>query len=253
MIDPSGLAARARVRLREAADPRIARRARTYFKQDERVTFLGVATPGVREIEKGLFGEVKGVWKIDDAISFCDRLVTSPPMEEKNVGMFLLSRFRRSFDVGVLRTAKAWLAGNHCANWAATDALCGLILGPLLLGHPDLIPAVARWSISRNVWIRRASAVALVPLARRGAHLDTAYEVAASLFGDDEDLIHKATGWLLREAGRSDTRRLEAFLLACGPAVPRTAVRYAIERFPVVRRKRILTLTRATLPRRGIA
>src|SRR5260221_297005 len=96
MIDPSGLAARARARLREAADPRIARRARTYFKQDERVTFLGVATPGVREIEKGLFGEVKGVWKIDEAISFCDRLVTSPPMEGKNVVMFLLSRGARA-------------------------------------------------------------------------------------------------------------------------------------------------------------
>lgn len=251
MITPKGLASRARARLREAADKDVARQARTYFKEGEKVRFIGVATPGVREIEKALFREVNGRWGLGDALAFGDLLVTSSTMEEKNIGLLLLGRFRRGFGEDLLRKARSWLEDGHCANWAATDALCLLILSPLLLEHPGLVPEVAAWRRSRNLWLRRSSAVALVPPARRGRHLQTAYQVAASLFGDEEDLIHKAAGWLLREAGKTDMPRLESFLLEHGPAVPRTALRYAIERFPQARRKEILTLTRATRPRRG--
>jgi 3-methyladenine DNA glycosylase AlkD len=96
------------------------------------------------------------------------------------------------------------------------------------------------------MWLRRAAAVALTRPARHGLLLDEAYEVARSLLGDEEDLIHKATGWLLRDAGVTDKKRLRAFLLECGPAVPRTALRYAIEHFPKAERKRLLAATRAT-------
>jgi len=74
--------------------------------------------------------------------------------------------------------------------------------------------------------------------------LDAAYGVAASLLGDREDLIHKAAGWLLREAGRTDSPRLETFLLTHGPRVPRTTLRYAIKRMPERKRRRILAATR---------
>ena len=59
------------------------------------------------------------------------------------------------------------------------------------------------WTRSRSLWVRRAAAVALIPMARRGQALDVAYDVAARLLDDEEDLIHKATGWLLREAGKT--------------------------------------------------
>ena len=74
--------------------------------------------------------------------------------------------------------------------------------------------------------------------------MDEAYDVVASLLDDTEDLMHKACGWLLREAGKTDVKRLERFLLRQGPAVPRTSVRYAIERFPEAHRKRLLVATR---------
>ena len=75
--------------------------------------------------------------------------------------------------------------------------------------------------------------------------LDTAAgDFAQAMLGDQEDLMHKCTGWLLREAGRPDRPRLERFLRAHGPAIHRTSVRYAIERFPEARRKRILRDTR---------
>jgi 3-methyladenine DNA glycosylase AlkD len=82
------------------------------------------------------------------------------------------------------------------------------------------------------MWVRRASAVALIPSFRRGLALDVAYDLAKTLHPDREDLIHKAVGWMLREAGKLDPARLERYLRAEGPAIPRTTVRYAIERFP---------------------
>jgi 3-methyladenine DNA glycosylase AlkD len=83
-----------------------------------------------------------------------------------------------------------------------------------------------------------------ITLAKREEFLEAIYEIAASLFPVDDDLIHKANGWLLREAGKRDPNRLEAFLLKHGRAVPRTTLRYAIERFPGARRKALLRRTR---------
>lgn len=67
--------------------------------------------------------------------------------------------------------------------------------------------------------------------------MDDAYAIAESLYKYPEDLIHKATGWMLREAGKPDPARFEGFLLKHGPKIPRTALRYAIERFPPEKRK----------------
>ena len=81
-------------------------------------------------------------------------------------------------------------------------------------------------------------------LAFEEAFKDDAYEVATALQGDTEDLTHKAVGWLLREAGKVDRDRLEAYLLKQGPKVPRTTLRYAIEKFPKEDRKRIMAATK---------
>jgi 3-methyladenine DNA glycosylase AlkD len=86
--------------------------------------------------------------------------------------------------------------------------------------------------------------VSLIPLVRRGVALDIAYAIAAALHSDSEDLIQKAVGWALREAGKADPLRLERYLRAQGPAVPRTTLRYAIERFSPGQRASIMKATR---------
>jgi 3-methyladenine DNA glycosylase AlkD len=93
--------------------------------------------------------------------------------------------------------------------------------------------------------VRRASAVSLLASIRKGAALDEAYDVARVLHADREDLIQKAVGWMLREAGKVDTGRLERYLRANGPSIPRTTVRYAIERFPLAKRRALLNATRS--------
>jgi 3-methyladenine DNA glycosylase AlkD len=117
-------------------------------------------------------------------------------------------------------------------------------MGALILKYPDLAARVAAWAGHPNRWVKRAAAVSFLKLAKRPEHLDMIYRVARRLCGVDDDLIEKATGWLLREAGKTDAGRLERFLLASGPAVPRTTLRYAIERFPAAKRQALLVRTR---------
>jgi 3-methyladenine DNA glycosylase AlkD len=85
--------------------------------------------------------------------------------------------------------------------------------------------------------------VGLIPLVRRGQQLDLAYSIAARLHRDEEDLIQKAVGWMLREAGKADLSRLEDYLRLKAAAIPRITLRYAIERFPEARRRALLEAT----------
>jgi 3-methyladenine DNA glycosylase AlkD len=89
-----------------------------------------------------------------------------------------------------------------------------------------------------------SSGVALIPLARKGQALDLLYANAKRLHTDPEDLIQKAVGWALREAGKADSARLERYLRANGTSIPRTTLRYAIERFPAAKRRDILNATK---------
>jgi 3-methyladenine DNA glycosylase AlkD len=231
-------------RLRAAADPKAARRALSYFKGGQSIRVHGVPTPLARRIERDLFGMVRGAWTVNEALRFCDLMVRRPFQEGKEVGFRMLHRFREQFDAGLIVEAEGWIAGGFCSNWTAVDSLCPAVITPLARRHPALLDRVMTWSGSPNMWLRRASAVTFVPLARKGEFLGLAYRTAASLLADDEDLIHKAVGWMLREAGRTDAPRLEAFLLRHGPRIPRTTLRYAIERFPQRRRRALLTATR---------
>ena len=130
-------------------------------------------------------------------------------------------------------------------NWGLVDNLAPSVLAPLIDLHPELVPEVVSWTDSPNQWVRRGATVAFVPLVRRKKkHLGTAYRIASRLFDDEEDLMHKAVGWLLREAGKVDSDRLRTYLLKHGPKIPRTSVRYAIERFPKEERKKLLEATR---------
>lgn len=238
--------------LRRAANRDAARSLRSFFKPREKVFFYGVKTPELRRIERSLYLAIRKSWSYADALAFCDHLLGDRYMETKSLGMMLLSRYRRDFQESLLTRAHSWLKANLCDNWALTDALCALILSPLLEKSPRLVAKIRPWSRSANLWVRRAGVVALVKSARQGRHLDSAYQVATRCCQTRQDLMHKAVGWLLREAGKTDAARLERYLLSHGPAVPRTTVRYAIERFPEKRRRAILERTRGSgVERRG--
>src|SRR5262249_8154001 len=150
-------------------------------------------------------------------------------LEVKSLGIEVVARYRRHFAPALLPIWKRWLSENHSANWATTDAICGVLIGPLIVSRPPLAVRMRGWAHDRNMWVRRAAIVSLIAQARKGESLDLMYEIARRLHADREDLIQKAVGWALREAGKADPARLERYLRANGPAIPRTTVRYAIE------------------------
>jgi len=217
---------------------------RAYFKRDETVSFFGVALPDLRRLARATWVDRRTTWNVTAATAFCDGLIRQPEFEAKVVGVLVLARWWREFPPGLLRTVRRWLHGGHGASWAAVDLVAPSLLTPLIERDPALLAELTGWTGARSLWVRRASAVALVPLARKGRALREAYQIAAALQTDRHDLIHKASGWLLREAGKTDPDRLERFLRRHGPAIPRTTLRYAIERFPADRRRQLLLETR---------
>jgi len=233
--------------LKAAGQPARGAQSRAYFKEYEDVHFYGLSVPEARAVEREFFASVKGVWTMEDALELCDLLIRQRQLEAKQIGIEVLARFKRQFTPALLNPIQGWLADGHCGNWATTDALCSVVLAPLLQKHPEMMRELKRWTRAENLWVRRASAVPLTGMARRGKYLDDAYEIAEALLGYPEDLIHKATGWLLREAGKADAARLEAFLLSHGPRVPRTALRYAIEKFSPEKRRLLLAKTKSQI------
>jgi 3-methyladenine DNA glycosylase AlkD len=221
-----------------------------YFRGDHRLRFYNAGAAPTRALARSIYAANRRRWSIEDAMRLADTLIADQYLETKAVGIELVARFRQSFTPALLPRWRRWLARNDAANWATTDAICGLLIGPLLVRRPALVPQMLRWARDPNLWVRRASTVSLIKPVATGDGLDVAYEVAAMLHGDRHDLIQKAVGWTLREAGKVDARRLERYLRANGPSIPRITVRYAVERFADVKRRALLRATRPVSDRR---
>jgi len=243
-MSPRTAARDARRSLQRMARPAGRFDASRYFRGEHNLGFYNVGTGPMRALAKAIHAAHRGAWSIDDAMAFADLLIADRYLEVKSVGIEVVARYRRDFAPRLLPRWKRWLARNHSANWATTDAMCGSLIGPLLARHPSLLPRMRAWSRDGNMWVRRASIVSLIRPIRDGLALDLAYDIARRLHADDHDLIQKAVGWVLREAGKMDATRLERYLRARGPSMPRTTVRYAIERFPPRTRRTLLLVTR---------
>jgi len=217
--------------------------ASRYFRGEQDFAFYNVGTAKMRELARSIHASHRD-WTLQDAMAFADILMLDPHLEAKAVGVEVLARHHRGFTPALLSGWKRWFAQNRSANWATTDHICGSLIGPLLVKYPGAAARLRPWSTHANMWVRRASIVGLIRLARKGVALDQLYSVARRLHVHREDLIHKAVGWALREAGKTDMRRLERYLRTNGSKIPRTTLRYAIERYPARKRAELLRTTR---------
>jgi 3-methyladenine DNA glycosylase AlkD len=240
---PKAVAADIVARLAAGGDPVHAAGAHHYFR--EQVEFYGWTTPRLRALAGELYAEVRSSWTLADALALAEILLPRKKFEAKAAGILILLKFKKDFRPAEFRRIKAWLAKDFCDNWASVDSLCPEGLGWLLGKHPALADEILGWTSHRNRWVRRGSIVAFIGLTRRGRFMDQSYAVAEAMLGTDDDLLQKATGWMLREAGKADAPRLKKFLLAHGPGIPRTTLRYAIERFSEAERKALLAATKS--------
>jgi len=216
--------------------------ASRYFRGDHTLGFYNTGTKPMRTLARAICVAQREHWNVRDAIAFADALMPDRYLEVKAVGLEVLARYRRDFPPSLLARCKRWLASDYSANWATTDEMCGVVIGPLLLKHPELVPRLRAWATHKNMWVRRASIVGLLKPMKSGRTIDQVYGTAKRLHSDPNDLIHKAVGWALREAGKIDETRLERYLRANVQLIPRTTFRYAIERFSRRKRQQLLAL-----------
>jgi 3-methyladenine DNA glycosylase AlkD len=124
-------------------------------------------------------------------------------------------------------------------NWDIVDVSAPW-MGVYLLDVDDPMPLLIKFSKSKSLWQRRVSIILTFALIRAG-DLEPTLIISEALLQDKEDLIHKAVGWMLRELGKKDVMLLRGFLKQHSHEMPRTMLRYAIERLPEPERKRWLT------------
>lgn len=191
-----------------------------FFK--EPIKAYGVRYPILRKIAKDFFPE-----NSDGLGELCEELWQSGFHEEAVVAVYWAKRG----GIATVSLMKRWL-DKYASNWAQVDDICLNVLCPMLEKDSALVPEIKSWAKSRNLWTRRASAVSFVYPCRRGLYLKDIFEVAERLLPDKEDLIQKAYGWALREAGKTHQKEVFNFVMKHRDKMPRTALRYAIELMP---------------------
>lgn len=240
-ITPRSAAEEALAYFRANADEERAAKFQRYFKDP--VNYFGIEWAPYKEWKADFIARLKAQWSIEEAVQFCEIMLEDPHMESRGSGYQVVGAFVDDAEPELFERIHDWLEG-YCGNWGLVDNLAPSVLSPLLRKHPALVSNVKEWTSSPNQWVRRGAAVGFVELVGDDAFRQAAYEIATALLDDKEDLTHKAVGWLLREAGKVDRDELEAYLLEQGPRLPRTTLRYAIEKFPKEDRKRIMEVTK---------
>jgi 3-methyladenine DNA glycosylase AlkD len=207
-----------------------------FFK--EPVTLYGVRTPEWRRTSRQFWNQVRHLPK-SEVLKLCEELLAIRNGEERGVAFDWAGRMRRQLGPADFPRLECWLK-QHVSNWGSCDSLCCGALGFFLLDHPEFLPKVRAWAGSKNRWLRRASAVAHIIPNRNGIAVDSAYRVADVLLEDEDDMVQKGYGWMLKELANKRPREVFKFVMARKDRMPRTALRYAIEKMPPAWKKRAM-------------
>lgn len=198
--------------------------------------FIGVIVPDTRLVAKKY---------IDLPFTDLEKVIASPIHEERLCGLIILTlRYKRDKDKQsrkkIFTFYMKMLRAGHVNNWDLVD-VSAPILGDYLISDPNHIELLEKLSRSKNLWQRRTAMIFTFAFLRKGITGPTVV-IAENLLEDSHDLIHKAVGWMLREMGKRDPYLLKSFLKENAPNMPRTALRYSIERLPESQRKRWLAI-----------
>jgi len=199
--------------------------------------FLGIKVPVTRQV-------VKDIWKEVD-FETLDECIRCPYHEVRLAALLCLVRIFKSAkkNVALQRQCVEFYFSHteHINNWDLVDLSCYEIIGPWLLDKDrSLLYELAR--SGKTIWERRIGIVSTMAFVRKG-EVDDTYAIADIFLEDGKslhDLLQKAVGWLLREAGKSDMDRLRTWLSSRLCTMPRTMLRYAIEKFPEEERQQLM-------------
>ena len=198
----------------------------------------GVRIPTVRKIAKKIFREIKSSGK-NDVFAVCEELLSSKLHEPLIVSFQLAYELRKKYTKDDFKIFEFWLK-KYIRNWSSCDDFCCNALGEMLFQYPELFQKTFLWTKSSNRWLRRASAVSLIYSIRRKKHLKQIFKTARALLKDNDDMVQKGYGWMLKEASNCYPKEIFLYVMNLKEKMPRTALRYAIEKLPHKLRKKVL-------------
>lgn len=217
-----------RAELKANADPHTLSSSQRYFK--EAVTPYGIRTAIVNRLAREFYQRIKEKPKAE-IFALCEELWRSGMLEESFVACEWSERQRRRYEAEDFKVFERWVK-QYVSNWASCDTLCNHTVGNFLEDFPQFLTRLRDWARSENRWVRRAAAVSLIVPARKGIFLEDIFSIADILLRDEDDLVRKGYGWMLKAASQAHLDEVFDYVMKYKPAMPRTALRYAIEKMP---------------------
>jgi 3-methyladenine DNA glycosylase AlkD len=228
---------RVRRDLQENSDEQTRQSGQRFFK--ESIKSYGVKSALVERIAREHFKNIKDKSK-SEIFCCCEELWQSGYMEESFVACNWSYSIRNRYEPEDFAVFERWVA-NYVTNWASCDTLCNHTVGAFIEMYPEYLSGLKKWARSQNRWMRRASAVSLIIPAKQGKFLKDIFEIADILLLDQDDMVQKGYGWMLKEASRKNQQEVFEHILKHKKTMPRTALRYAIEKMPAELKKEAMS------------
>jgi 3-methyladenine DNA glycosylase AlkD len=214
--------AQLRAELRANADEKSIANYQRYFK--ETVKFYGLSMSAANKIAVKYWQEIKALSK-PEIFALCEDLFKSDYSEEAAVASDWAPRLTEQFAPADLALFKRWI-DSYLNDWAKVDGFCNHTVGNFVQKYPAGITEIVSWTASSNRWMKRASAVSLIIPAKKGLFINE------RLLTDKDDMVQKGYGWMLKEASKQHQDEVYQYVLKHRHDMPRTALRYAIEKMP---------------------
>jgi len=214
--------------LENNSDKKTQESTRNFFKEE--IQSFGVKSATVRKMSKDYFKSIKDKSK-EEIFGLCDELWQSQTLEESFIACNWSYFIHKDYQPNDFDVFEKWI-NNYVNNWASCDTLCNHTLGEFIEMYPEYLAGLKEMAISENRWMRRASAVSLIIPAKKGKFIKDIFEIADLLLTDKDDLVQKGYGWMLKVACQEHQQEVFEYILSKKSIMPRTALRYAIEKMP---------------------
>jgi len=212
--------------VKQRDDPRQRQNLIRYFR--EPIETYGTSSSDHKEIADTFYPEVKGDLPL--ALELTEQLLRHRNLSVSSVALRILDRFKRKITGEHFPLLDGWI--EYLDNWAMIDLFTTHIVAESVRKKPENAGHLVEWAGSENRWRRRASAVTLVPIARKGQMMDTVFRVADRLMTDPDDMVQKGVGWMLKEASKPYPSEIHEYLVKWKPRTSSLVLRYASEKLP---------------------
>ena len=230
---PAELLSNLRAELKKNSDEKTRISGKRFFKEE--IKLYGVKSATVAKISKKYF-DLLPINEKKEIFALCEDLLKTDYMEESFVAFDWSERMHKKYEPADYKTFERWVE-KYVNNWAKCDTLCNHTIGSFVEMYPEYVNELKCWARSDNRWVKRAAAVTLILPARKGLFLEDIFEIADILLVDEDDMVQKGYGWMLKEASKKHLKEVHSYVLKNKKNMPRTALRYAIEKMPEDMRK----------------